>query len=417
MLSRDALNILIPVRFAMDKGYCRWLGAAGLVGMLIVLAQAVTPRIASEAAAQAANPLEVFTVAGVPIDGTAASAAAARGPALADGQRRALAVLLRRLTLRSDHERLPKIDDRQLASLVQGIELADERTSATRYIARLTVRFRPDGVRALLRAAAIHYSESIARPTVVVPVFEVDGAFLLWDDTNPWRESWAAADRGDSLLRLVTPLGDLSDIGAIDAERALADDRAALMLLARRYGASDALVIHAALTPRTDESAEDAASSFLTVNIARHGPTGVSHGAFSAIAEPGSDPRGVLRGTVGEIVAMLDDEWKRETLLRFEQAAELAAVVPLGGLKDWLTVRERLGRMAEIDRVDIASLSRRDAKVVLHYFGDPERLGRALARRDLELSDEGGAWRLRLTGATAQPESAPQSAADPRAAQ
>lgn len=54
---------------------------------------------------------DVYTVASVPVDATAANANAARDEARRDGEHRAYRMLLERLTLDADHARLPAATD------------------------------------------------------------------------------------------------------------------------------------------------------------------------------------------------------------------------------------------------------------------------------------------------------------------
>src|SRR3546814_7364530 len=72
-----------------------------------------------------------FTVAKVPVDASADSAAAARPIAIAEGERRAFTLLLRRLTLPEDADRLPRASETLLNQIISGFEIGDERTSAT----------------------------------------------------------------------------------------------------------------------------------------------------------------------------------------------------------------------------------------------------------------------------------------------
>ncbi|HJN04293.1 MAG TPA: hypothetical protein QF665_04170, partial [Alphaproteobacteria bacterium] len=77
-------------------------GALGLV--LLLAAIFIAPRPATAAEAE-----DLFTVSGIAVDATARSAALARDVALAEGQRRALEQLWRRLVLRTDLERVPDL--------------------------------------------------------------------------------------------------------------------------------------------------------------------------------------------------------------------------------------------------------------------------------------------------------------------
>ncbi len=347
----------------------------------------------SAAAAQTAPGGGLYAVARVAVDATAKDAATARGQALADGQRRAWTTLTERLTLAGDRERLPEVNDAALAALVQGIEIADERTSATRYIARVSVRFKPDGVRQYLRAAGIPYSETVSKPLLVVPVFEAEGVRHLWDDNNAWRAAWVARERAAGLLRFIVPLGDLADSIVIDPDRALAGDPGALAALTQRYGLNDALVAHAWLQ---GDSAVD--EPRVQVTLLRLRPDGRETLTEAYAGGSFSDVGAVLAQVVDFIATRLDDEWKQATLLRPDATSTLDVTVPLATIEEWLAVRERLESMAELRQVEVIALNRGGAHVLLHYFGDPARLKVALAQRDLELAERGGSWSLRSLG-------------------
>src|SRR6185437_13865397 len=84
--------------------------------------------------AQTALSADVYTVANVPVDATAASADAARDAARLQGEHRAYTILLTRLTRASDASRLPPANDATLNDLIQGFEVANERHSSVRYL-------------------------------------------------------------------------------------------------------------------------------------------------------------------------------------------------------------------------------------------------------------------------------------------
>src|SRR5580704_15909065 len=123
-------------------------------GLLVVLG---LPAVGPVGAWAATDP---FSVTGVAVDATAATASAARDTALADGQRKAFRQLLERLAAPADYGRLPHPSDAEIVPLVAGFQLQEERTSAVRYLATLTYSFRPNAVRALLRNAGIPFAET-----------------------------------------------------------------------------------------------------------------------------------------------------------------------------------------------------------------------------------------------------------------
>ena len=359
---------------------------------LLVVLLAFLPAGAAEA--QDRNP--VFTITDVALDETAASASDARDVALAAGQRRAVRRVFRRLIVRADTRLLPQPTDEDIASLVQNIELSDEKTSATRYLATMTVAFKPDLVRNYLRAAGLQFSETASRPRLVLPVFEAAGAINLWDPPNAWRDAWEARGvSSDTVVPLILPEGDLRDIGSVGPIQALAAEARPLQTIAARYRVRDILVAHATLV-------QDLAANRPLVHVSlRH--IGPSSGAVTIETFTGESRDRVgalLAEAVQRTVERLEDDWKQSNYLRFDEPVRLSASFSLGTLSDWLEMRRRLGGAAVIQRVELASITRSDAQVVIHYLGGPDQLGLALAQRDIELVQEDGFWMLRLVRRT-----------------
>ena len=356
------------------------------VGLLLLLAMSCS----LSALGVAAAPLEdVFTVSGVAVDAEAETAAAAREPALAEGQRRAFRRLIERLVLSADQLRRPELAEPALTALVQGIEIQEEKTSSTRYLATLTISFKKDEVRQLLRDRALRFSETVAKPVLVLPVYQVAGTEVLWDDPNPWRDAWLAQEKGDSLISVLVPAGDLADIGAISPLQALAGDRERLAAIAARYGVENAMVARALL--RFDFSV---GAPRLEVSLSQYGVSGDQLIIESFLGASREVVNALLDRAAREITLQLEENWKRDTQLQFDKKMRLSARVPLSSLGDWLVVRERLDAVSMVVGIELSSLSKSSAQVVLNYLGDPGKLAISLAQRDLELSEEDGFWML-----------------------
>jgi hypothetical protein len=208
----------------------------------------------------------------VKVDATADSAAAARELARIDGQRRALGLVVDRLSGSSDNPKLAKLDDKAITDMVESFEVANERMSPVRYIADYTFHFRSSKLRRLVRVAetppaegggkpAVSESGSkpvvpeSSKPTVVLPVYKDSTRTALWDDPNPWREAWAQRSEDAGAVRVTVPLGDASDLAAIDAGRAESGRSDALATIAQRNGGDDAIVALATARRQGDKLA------------------------------------------------------------------------------------------------------------------------------------------------------------------
>ena len=339
----------------------------------------------------------VFTVTGVPVDVTADAAASAREQALIEGQRKAAQILLRRLTLKQDENSLPALGDAQLFEAVQGIEVEREKISTVRYLGELTVRFKPDAIRGLLRTAGIRYAETVSKPLVIVPVYRAGDTVMLWDETNPWLAAWAANAKKGGLVPVIVPLGDLADMGVVAGEEAAAGNIPKLAALAQRYQATDTLVVVA--TASSDPPAVDVAAS-------RYGATQQERTDILRVAgEPGGTTDALLARAVAETQAQVEEGWKQENILRFDQEQTLSVTVPLRDLAEWVGVRRKLGEIVFVRSVEIVSLSKKEAVVGLHYIGDAGQLKLALAQKDLDLTQDLATWTLRAAAAAAPVES------------
>ena len=326
---------------------------------------------------------DAFAVRGIDEDVTAATVAAAKDKALAEAERTGFRRLLERLTMPADYPKLPNADALQY---VRDVAIEQERSSAVRYIATLTVRYNAVAVKKLLRDSGLKYAEPRPRPVVIVPVFKPQGGGrpLLWDDPNPWRAAWLAQGTG-ALVPLVIPTGDMADLAALTVDKALALDAEGLGALGARFRTADVVVAMAAV---------NAAGTALDVGLG--GAPGVLK-PFEAKSYPLTDAGldASMRAAAADIVQGLDAAYKQGNLLSFDHAATMAAMVQLRGLDDWLAVRERLGRVPLVRRWEIVSLSRDEAALILHTVGEPEQVKATLATAGLILDWADGYWTMR----------------------
>ncbi len=318
-----------------------------------------------------------LTVADVPAEATAASASEARDIALATGQRDALTQLLQRLTAAADQPRLPLVTDDMVVSTVQVFEVQSERRSATRYVARLKVTFRRDPVLAILAKADVAFTRPSERPIVLLPIWRGAAGALLWEESNPWHAAWAARDAGADLVPILVPAGDLQDLRTIQTAQAQAGDPPALTAIAQRYDADTIIVAEAAPAPGVQA---------LDVTLRRAGPSGVSTTTERVDLDPAiTDPALQLAAAANEIARRLESGTRDASLVPSGAPGSVAAFIQFGGLPDWLAVRQRLRAVSAITRLEVLSLSTGDARVILHYQGDPLALAGALAAQGLEL--------------------------------
>jgi hypothetical protein len=357
--------------------------------------------VVSAAFSVAAQPRDVFEVQDVAVDVTAETAAKAREQALIDGRKVAFRRLLENLTLRIEHKGLPDLPAEEIAGYVNDFSVAEEKTSAVRYLARLNFRFKPDEIRGLLNDFGFSFAETVSKPVLVLPVYQNAGALILWDEPNPWRDAWAARPARRGLVPTLLPLGDLADIAAIGAEQAMDGDLQRLNAISSRYGASDSLVVFGVLRLQAGKTERT-----LEVYFTRYGKQLREQTEVTSFTQIENETvSGLLTRAAKELTFIVEDNWKRDNIMQFERSGVIAAVVPITRLKDWLDVRDRLAGVAVVRRAEMVLLSQAEVRVNLHFIGDRDQLTLALEQSDLRLFEEKGQWRLGLAGAAGKKKS------------
>ena len=336
---------------------------------------------------------DVFEVRNVVVDVTDESASSARKKALTLASSIAFQRLLERLTLIEDRERLPQLDQDEISSFVNSFDVADEKTASKRYLAKLSYKFKRTDVRNLLKDFNLQFAETLSKPVLVLPVYQAAGTIVLWDDPNPWRVALAGAAEFVGMVPLVRPAWDLADVGLIGPEQAIQGDRQRLQAIADRYDTGAVIVAYAKL--RLDAAV---ARQRLEVFVTRYGndPEQISDELVYHQNEGEQMPAFLGRAAVA-VGEHIENTWKHENLLKLNRMNIAAVAVPITGIQDWLLIQERLKVVALIRKSDLVLLSLDEARINVHYVGEPEQLRVALGQADLTMIQEEGEWVIYLS--------------------
>ncbi len=366
----------------------------------------------------------VFVVPRVAVQATGDSATAAKAAAQAQGRRRAMDILLRRVTVEDDWAYLPRLaagqpapaapvpggktpvalSDRMLETLESGFEVYGEKGSASTYRATITYRFKPDAIRRLLRASSIPYSETQTLPALVLPVLETGQGLYLWEGNNPWMGAWKARPFINELTPMTTPLGDLEDMRNMTARQALALDESAMAAMAKDYGVAQVIVAHARLDKgaSTDRLSVRLLNGFRDTAAANANPVSSEEdGAVENIALQTAPPEqsaakvgdvlasgvyteetgrfgGLASRAIESTIAKYAASWKAKTLIDHSKEAIVEATAFFQSVDDWARIRAGLNATPLVGSIQVFAMSPRGAELRLRIFGDSSRLAVAL---------------------------------------
>jgi hypothetical protein len=313
----------------------------------------------------------VFAVSGVYVDETAANGAAAQQAGFAAAQRTGFERVVRRLTLPEELSRagVPDIDTATLDRLVQSVDVNEERRSGTRYIGRLTVRFDPAGVRALLQARQLRVLDTRTAPVMVVPAASAD---LAPEAAAAWRDVWANGGFEQELAPLLVAPAGLTGAPSWESAGPFAQ------------ALSAASVIYATL--RTSGNVATAALVELGPNNVRRDRGEVSAG----LSGDANALRQSLASLADQASQRVQNEWKTRISGSAGGATNRVSASALYQTEQqWEQIKSGLESAAAtlISQIRIEAVGRDGALVSFSFVGDRALLSSELARHGVTLAD------------------------------
>lgn len=328
------------------------------------------------------------------VDVTGKDAADAREQAMAKAEILALTSLLSKLAPPGQtQEIIDTMDPRKLATLVRGTEVLSETITENRYRARVVVSFDADAVSDIITNAgdvtAADYKPPTTNAFLVIPSFtEKKNDALLWEEENEWWQVWKALAVETLSGDLIVPVGDTSDRIVVDATTLPSATYSSLSAYAIRYGVSDIVILNATFSRKPE----------MTLNVVKRRLNRVRNevNMLTYRADPQETQRTLLERAARDIAKDFsvkkvdtDDDFKGGYGGDRNKLMMLASVTTL---KSWVALRDKLGGLAMIDRIETLAISPKQVDMTVHYRGSPEALARAIDGIGLRLGRHKDYW-------------------------
>jgi hypothetical protein len=218
---------------ASQRPLRRGLAAAALALVLLGGGYALLAQVAGERGIAPTAASADIEVMGISVDVQGKSAEDARRNGWREAQRKAWEKL-----------KGPKLSDSQLEGLVSAIVIERERLGPRRYIATLGVVFDRQRATGYLGGAQ---QTARSAPLLLIPVVESGGAYITFEQRNPWQRAWAEFNPGQSRIDYVRLSGAGGDSLLVNFGQAGRRSRAWWRSTLDQYGATDVLMAFARL--------------------------------------------------------------------------------------------------------------------------------------------------------------------------
>lgn len=216
----------------------RWFGRGGVGGAALALALlgggfALLAQVAGDRGIPPTAASADIEVTGITVDVQGKSAEDARANGWREAQKQAWAKIGG-----------PQLSEGQLAGLVSAIVIEREQLGPRRYIATLGVVFDRQRAGSYLGG---QQQASRSAPLLLIPVVESGGAYITFEQRNPWQRAWAEFNPGASRIDYVRLNGGGGDSLLVNFGQAGRRSRAWWRATLDQYGATDVLMAFARL--------------------------------------------------------------------------------------------------------------------------------------------------------------------------
>lgn len=334
--------------------------------------------------AKAEDPL--FTVHGVRVDVTAASAVAARTEAFEKAQQDAFKMLAERLLPESDAKEFQAPPSTTISPMVKDFEITGEQLSRVQYIGTYTFRFKENAIRNFFADKNVSFSDVRSKPVLILPFYQWGSKNVLWGENNPWLAAWGKTDTQQGLVPVQVPIGDISDVNDIGDAQALTYSTDKLHNMIQRYGAGEAIIVIAA--PKWEGGDGNGAPVSLEMMIYR---TDLGAPSFvktvNVTAQEKSGAETIFEAGVRAVRQTFQSDWKSKTVAQAAESNILKARVRFASLREWADTQKALREVNGISYMRVVRLAPKQAEIEITYNGTEDRLRLALSQANMSLSE------------------------------
>ena len=302
---------------------------------------------------------EVYTIHGIAVDERAPTVGEAQQKAFARAKLVGARQLIERFTLPEDRAAATDlIIDQALADrIAAAVDVEEEVAGAGRYRGSLAVVYNPSQLRLALTQVGLPFTDSLG-PKAVLFTTTSNGMDFAWN------LAWEEAPK-DSLVPLLV---SVATGYRPDTDWQILQDEIALygaqrgMFANLRGGQGGYLVDLVSVT----------ASGTRTIGTTRRAST--------------------LEGAKSAVVELLNEEWKRTSIVRDSSRTLIEATVRYTSLAEWNTLRGALVRSPLISNFQTRAISTDGAFIASAFAGDGQRLTSDLRDRGVVINAEEIGW-------------------------
>ncbi|MAR79342.1 MAG: hypothetical protein CMM18_03825 [Rhodospirillaceae bacterium] len=333
-----------------------------------------------------------YVVRNIVVDITSSSTTLARDIALNKAQRVAYSKLISRLVVSNQLNLLPEVTDEKIISMISALQIDKEKALDKRYFATFLVKFNSLKVRDFLKKNSILFSESISDTQMIIPVYEKEGAKILWDDPNIWKDEWEKlTDNQSKILPIFLPEGSLSDMATINANQAILGNEKSLSKILNKYNLKRGIIVHAVQIQDLN-----ARLLRLHVTVKKFGDQENSINIQSFSMPTINTEKNLLEESVKKVYNNIIEDWKLRNIIRFDNPNKVSVSILSPDIFYYNKILSLIKKTRIVENIDIIKINRNQSQIIIHFYGNKDQLLLSLERNNIKLFKENDFWNISI---------------------
>lgn len=323
----------------------------------------------------------LYTADMISVSAEANTAVEARDLALNHAVREAFPMMIRRVSL-SDTTHVDATPA-EMSAMVKGLSISNEKTTPTKYMADVTVQFKPKDVQDFLNRQGVLFITKEPPKYLLIPIFIEGDKAVIFDEQSPLYAAMKKGISGGSIYEFTTPLGDESDVKTVTLDLLNSGDLTDLNALLIRYRTDYALLVR---VTKTGNIYKVQAKSY---------PQNTAAGAdvLFAVSSNSSNVPAVMTQILKKTAGEMEKKWRQNQTALTDQRGDMTVILPINGLGEWMAIEKQIKSLPFLDKAEVQALHKNQVFLKITFADTVDNIVRKMDQAGFSLKNGyDGTW-------------------------
>mgnify|MGYP001275009387 FL=1 len=227
---------------------------------------------------------------------------------------------------------------------------------------------------------------------MIIPVYEKEGAKILWDDPNIWKDEWEKlTDNQSKILPIFLPEGSLSDMATINANQAILGNEKSLSKILNKYNLKRGIIVHAVQIQDLN-----ARLLRLHVTVKKFGDQENSINIQSFSMPTINTEKNLLEESVKKVYNNIIEDWKLRNIIRFDNPNKVSVSILSPDIFYYNKILNLIKKTRIVENIDIIKINRNQSQIIIHFYGNKDQLLLSLERNNIKLFKKNDFWNISI---------------------